>query len=972
MHPLIGDTVSNASSSPGGCSTYLNHAERFSAGIPAQNWVRFLPGRLLQGFEHPGLPCNWVRSARQAALLKTRSSVGPASRPVQTGLKTRSKPLKTNKARKPSFYGLSRAAGPRQTGQEACPTLASPRPSRRCAKRFKAKAIIQGSRAAVCVLLGLFLPAAGHAQTCQPGEVRVLVKDSQESAIYDAQVQISSDSEELNALKTPTTGAVDFERVPCGIWTVRAAKEGFDATTKTVEIASEAVVELSLILELEVKRSSIDVTAEAAPPVALSSSENNELRPIEVKTLPANPATVADTLPLVPGVVRATSGELKIDGSGEERSSLVVNQSDVTDPATGRFGQTIPVDSIETVNVLSTPFLAQYGRFTQSVVAVETRRGGDKWHADLNDPFPDFVIRSYHMEGIRNETPRGVIGGPLIHNRLYFITALQYFLDKAPSRTLPYPRSVSKQERVNSFTQLDFIATQRQLINFTYHFSPEHTNYVNPDYFNPQPTTPSYAQRNYVATLADHLGILGGTLDSSASMQRFHTFIGAQGDEGMVLTPEVKQGNYFGVQTRDAWRREWLEIWSPAPLNLEGTHLLKIGTSVTVANDRGRFSFRPVDILDSAGQLLENISFANTGPYSRTDLEVTAYAQDHWSLTPRFSFDYGVRLEHQRLASSLRIAPRSGLAWTPFSEGRTVFRAGYGQFYDHIPVDVYAFSRYPNRTITTYAPDGSVIGAPVEYVDVIGSATGPSSFLVHGQRVAGAFSPRGETWNLQVEHSFSRLLRIRGVYTDNRSVGLIVLQPATLGTINEIVLNGNGSSRYRQAEVTAKLTGARGQELLFSYILSRAAGDLNQFDAFLGNFAAPVFRPDVYANLPGDLPNRFLLWGRVDAHWWGLQVLPTLEYRTGFPYAAVNQLQEYVGIPNSDATRFPNFFSADARVMKDFKVSAKYSIRLSGSGLNLTNYFNALAVHANIADPQYGAFFGNYHRRYRFDFDVLF
>jgi hypothetical protein len=42
------------------------------------------------------------------------------------------------------------------------------------------------------------------------------------------------------------------------------------------------------------------------------------------------------------------------------------------------------------------------------------------------------------------------------------------------------------------------------------------------------------------------------------------------------------------------------------------------------------------------------------------------------------------------------------------------------------------------------------------------------------------------------------------------------------------------------------------------------------------------------------------------------------------------------------------------------------------SGFNLTNHFNALSVHANTADPQYGVFFGNYHLRYRADFDVLF
>jgi hypothetical protein len=45
---------------------------------------------------------------------------------------------------------------------------------------------------------------------------------------------------------------------------------------------------------------------------------------------------------------------------------------------------------------------------------------------------------------------------------------------------------------------------------------------------------------------------------------------------------------------------------------------------------------------------------------------------------------------------------------------------------------------------------------------------------------------------------------------------------------------------------------------------------------------------------------------------------------------------------------------------------------LSLTAFNLTNHFNALAVHDNIADSQYGIFFGNWHRRYRFDFEVLF
>jgi hypothetical protein len=158
--------------------------------------------------------------------------------------------------------------------------------------------------------------------------------------------------------------------------------------------------------------------------------------------------------------------------------------------------------------------------------------------------------------------------------------------------------------------------------------------------------------------------------------------------------------------------------------------------------------------------------------------------------------------------------------------------------------------------------------------------------------------------------------------------------------------------------------------MVFTYTRSRAEGTLNTFDTFLGNFPNPFVRGDVYSNLPADLPNRFLLWGRLSFPKYKLQLMPIVEYRNGFPYTRVDASQNYVGIPN--ATRYPNFFSADARIIRDFKVSPKYTVRLSLTTFNITNHFNALDVHANAADPQYGIFFGNYHRRYRGDFEFVF
>ncbi len=368
-----------------------------------------------------------------------------------------------------------------------------------------------------------------------------------------------------------------------------------------------------------------------------------------------------------------------------------------------------------------------------------------------------------------------------------------------------------------------------------------------------------------------------------------------------------------------------------------------------------------------------SITFTNPLAFNRTDLEATGYAQDHWTLNPKISFDYGVRIEHQRLASSLRIAPRVGLAWSPFANERTVVRFGWGNFYDHIPLDVYTFSRYPVRTITDYAPDGSIIGTPMQYVNVIGSITGPRSFFIRGQQVAGAFSPRGDTWNLQVEHGFSRMLRVRAVYIDNHSVGLITVEPQLLGPTNELVLNGDGTRITGRAELTAKVTWKEGEQLVFSYVNSRDRGSLNEFDSVIGNFPVPVIRPDLYSNLPGDVPNRFLMWGHVNSHVWRVQVFPIFEYRNGFPYATLDATGELRRHSVQRSDPIPELLfrrcALHARLQGQSQIHSP-SISLRDLILPITSTrWRCMPI---LLIPQYGVFFGNYHRRYRFDFEVIF
>jgi hypothetical protein len=144
---------------------------------------------------------------------------------------------------------------------------------------------------------------------------------------------------------------------------------------------------------------------------------------------------------------------------------------------------------------------------------------------------------------------------------------------------------------------------------------------------------------------------------------------------------------------------------------------------------------------------------------------------------------------------------------------------------------------------------------------------------------------------------------------------------------------------------------------------------LNEFSTYLADFPPAVILPDARTFLPGDTPNRFLAWGTF-AFPYKIRVMPKVEYRTGFPWSPLNAAQQYVGVPNQ--VRFPSAFSVDARISKDFKVNDKYSVRFAVSGSNLTNHFNPISVHGNVADPVYGLYFGEYRRRYTADFDVLF
>jgi hypothetical protein len=312
-----------------------------------------------------------------------------------------------------------------------------------------------------------------------------------------------------------------------------------------------------------------------------------------------------------------------------------------------------------------------------------------------------------------------------------------------------------------------------------------------------------------------------------------------------------------------------------------------------------------------------------------------------------------------------------GFLWSPTAGEHTTVRGGIGAFYDSVPLNVYAFSQYPEQIITTYQPDGTVVGTPQHYLNLTSEAAASEFPFVDRDHKIGNFAPYTVAWNLEAEHRFSEHLTMRAKYLESHGSGLVTISPQVVQGQNAFVLAGDGSSKYRQFELTAQLSLQPNNRIYASYVRSVSQGTLNESDTYLGDFSSPFIRGNLYTNRAGDLPNRFLTWGGV-ALPWKVKVYPKIEWRSGFPYQSVDVYQNYVQSMKADSARFPMYFSADARVAKDVKLNSKYTLRPSISVTNITNHFNALEVHANTADPQYGQFFGNYDRHMRFDLDLVF
>lgn len=820
---------------------------------------------------------------------------------------------------------------------------------------------MSGNRLAISVVALLFLDLAWArvvrpSQVDQPAAGRVVVTvTTLQGAIHlpGVQVELRPAQETLAIARSVTDGAgqVHFPDIPPGEYIITASRPGFapnDSTAFTVSANETAQVLLDAPLmfvtpEVQVRAETPSPTY-SVQPVSMSDMLSGSI----VESAPLQGDDFQSLLPLLPGVIRDADGRLRIRGGQPSQSALQVSSASLIDPSTGDFDLDLPAQSVDSVEVLPNPFAAEYGRFSTSITQIRTRRGTNDWEISTGNLMPR--LRK-SLTRIRAFEPRLSLRGPLERDRVFLSQDMQFRYVATPVRSLSGEPEIDLRS-FDSFTRVDSVLSARHSLGGGLILFPREVRHVTMTTFRPLDTAPDFTQAGWSAGVVDRLALIPeSVLESTLSVRRFEIDVYTGNRTPMVYAPERQGGGFFNDQERDVTSVQWVEAVSMTRGRPLGEHVIKIGTDLQVSRYRGESLSRPVEIRRLDGTLAERIDFGAPTEQRVDGTELAVFGQDRWRLTPRLMLELGLRLDRDAVVERINWSPRAGVAIGVLPEGRGILRGGFGKFLQRTPLNVGAFPSFASRTVSRFAADGSTVGSPTTFVNRI------QGDLRTGEALVG---------NIEWNQRYGRRFLLKVAFLGRSGIHEPIVSPDAAS--GELRLSSTGTSRYKEFETTVRYLGGDRRDLTLSYVWARGTADLNNYDQFYGNIRNPIVRPNEHGLSPADVRHRFLLRGTIGlpGEW---DLAPVVELRSGFPWSAVNEFQDFVG-PRNRGGRLPAVRTLDFSIARPWQVRG---IRFRG-GLKVYNVFGASAerdIQTNTTSPSYGLAFNPVERSIGFVFESL-
>ena len=220
----------------------------------------------------------------------------------------------------------------------------------------------------------------------ETGELRLAVTDPSGLAFPSSVELVSNSNQYHRSFTTDPEGKLVAKRLPFGLYRVRIQHERFAPYADIVEIRSAIPIERSVTLAIAGAATTIVVSDSGTLIDPHSTGSNNRIGSETLRdraaSLPGR--SVIDMVDTQPGWLLEANAVLHPRGS-EYQVQYVVDGIPMTDNRSPSFAPEIEADDVQSMNILTAGYPAEYGRKLGGVIEVTTARDSRQgWHGKVS------------------------------------------------------------------------------------------------------------------------------------------------------------------------------------------------------------------------------------------------------------------------------------------------------------------------------------------------------------------------------------------------------------------------------------------------------------------------------------------------------------------------------------------------------------------------------------------------------------
>ena len=785
----------------------------------------------------------------------------------------------------------------------------------------------------------------------------ITVTDENGVAVSSARVFLRSLAQPAVLCQSDFSGRCRFPLLPAGQYQLRVEKEGFYALVEpSVQITAGSAIEVSISHQQEV-REIVDVheSPPAIDPAQISAQET--ISGLDVINI-VFPVThdYRNALNFIPGVVADQFGQPHVAGAQTYQTVTLLDGFNVTQPANGLLLVRVSTDAFRSIQVEPSREPAEAGKGSGGLLSLNTGIGDDHFRFSATD----FIPSIQNKRGWRFDQflPRVTFSGPIEKGKMWFYNAFDGEYDNIVFDELPAGDDNDHALRLGNLTKVQTNLTARNILTTSFLVNHLHDQYALLSPLSPQSTTPKNVASAYIASIKDQHYFAGGQLlETGFAFDRYDADLTPYGTLPYQPTPTTAFGNYHLSQQTQAQRWQALSNLYLPPRQWHGRHDFKLGVDLDRISYNAEFNRQPIAFLtstvtsaqpaDICFTATQDVNFPCTrystfGPtplHQQYNTEVSAYAEDRWSITNRLLIAPGIRLDWDEIVRHALLSPRLAGTYVLDSSGNTKLSAGIGLVYDATPIFLIARPYAGSRQDTFFSVNPTCIPACVTTTGPIPTTFSPNTSALQ--------APRFLNWSLGLEKKLPAAVYLKAEFLDRRGTRGFVYDTLNNTSSGNFILQNTRDDHYTAFQLTLRHNFRENYTLMGSY--TRSSAHSNQALDF--NVDNPILSPQQPGPYSWDTPNRFLSWGYLPffnlpiIH--HLELAYSLEARTGFPFTLFNDQQQLISAPG--AYRFPEYFSLNLQPEKRFHLFGYY-LALRGGFDNITGRCNAYVVNSTI-DP---------------------